>query len=258
MSEEFHRKVSGKKRSHSEQQEGDGRASKAARHNDKIMTKPSPDVFTNELLVYNIMSFLNTRELYCLTFCNKLLRSILDYTLVIRAALFQDDMHVQQAIRSVCGLVKERQIYIPSPHRLLRMVNAKHCEVAGCTRNVWYSNPRMSKFGVMFCQRHFMDASSKLIKTTTKKWWPLFDQTRTAIHWQYESGYHLWHSPFRDTAGDRAGPILTMDWIKKKKYPKRLLKEQNRADPHSNNAGSIVEALEKAEFDSQERRALYQ
>lgn len=251
-----YKRVRNDKRSRREQQddEHDGRTKRQMLVME-FMRKPTLNVFTNEDLVYIIMSFLNTEELFCLAFCNKLLRSVLDYEHVVQAALFQDDdEHVQHAIRCVYELVMNRQIYIPSPQRLLRMVNAKQCEQEGCTQHVWYSNPRMRAFGVMFCRQHFMESSSKLIKVTTKKWWPILDEPRTANHRQYANAYHLWFSPYRDTSGEMAGPILTMKDYKARSI-KALLNTRDTADPHANDAVKIVQAFEEAESESLARRA---
>lgn len=209
---------------------------------------PSPDVFSNPDLISIIMSSLDTPELLRLTFCNKTLVSALEYKHVVRSAMFHG-ARAFDTMECVYNLVNDRQIYIPSPQRMLRMVNAKQCEREGCTKNVWY---HQMAYGVCFCDECYTSFTSHRIDSRTKMWDALMEEPWTA-NCIWLSSSHLWVRPYTDASGDCAGPILTIkDW--NTESLDHLLEEQDAVDPHANDSMKIVNAFEESEDADKVRR----
>jgi hypothetical protein len=160
-------------------------------------------VFTNGDIASVIFPFLDVRELYNLAFSNKTLLASLRHEHVVRSAVLHGG-HAKTTASSVCRLVEERKIFIPSPRRFLCMVNGKHCERKGCNGNLNVVRP---DYGLFMCWDCCQRWTKKVMRN--QKWMPLLEQPRTAGA-SYGSGVYMFQLPYRDTTGDLAGPLLTM------------------------------------------------
>ena len=85
------------------------------------------------LCIERIMAMLDSPlDLYNMTFSSKLLMNIVTPEMVIRSAVFSNtkrkDVGFRKNMASIMRHVSNRSIYLPSPHRMLRVLNAKCCE----------------------------------------------------------------------------------------------------------------------------------
>jgi hypothetical protein len=190
-------------------------------------------VFTNGDIASVIFPFLDVRELYNLAYSNKTLLASLRHEHVVRSALLHGG-HAKTTASSVCRLVEERKIFIPSPRRFLCMVNGKHCERKGCDGNLNVVRP---DYGLFMCWDCCQRWTKKVIRN--KKWMPLLEEPRTAGA-SYGSGVYIWQLPYRDTTGDLAGPVLTMSDLGRVDMVDEILQECDDLDPHLSSVDEIV------------------
>jgi len=85
------------------------------------------------LCIERIMAMLDSpSDLYNIAFSSKLLMNIVTPEMVIRSAVFSNlkrkDVGPRKTIAEIMQHVSTRSIHLPSPHRLLRLLNAKSCE----------------------------------------------------------------------------------------------------------------------------------
>jgi hypothetical protein len=190
-------------------------------------------VFTNGDIASVIFPFLDVRELYNLAFSNKTLLASLRHEHVVRSAVLHGG-HAKTTASSVCRLVEERKIFIPSPRRFLCMVNGKHCERKGCNGNLNVARP---DYGLFMCWDCCQRWTKKVIRN--KKWMPLLEEPRTAGA-SYGSGVYIFQLPYRDTTGDLAGPLLTMSDLGRQGTLKQILAKCDALDPHVSSIDEIV------------------
>lgn len=189
--------------------------------------------FTNSDIASVIFPFLDVRELYNLAFSNKTLLASLRHEHVVRSAVLHGG-HAKTTASSVCRLVEERKIFIPSPRRFLCMVNGKHCERKGCNGNLNVVRP---DYGLFLCWDCCQRYTKKVIRN--KKWMPLLEQPRTAGA-SYGSGVYIFQLPYRDTTGGLAGPLLTMSDMGRRGTPEQILQECDALDPYVSSVDEIV------------------
>ncbi|KAK1737065.1 hypothetical protein QTG54_011932 [Skeletonema marinoi] len=85
------------------------------------------------LCIERIMGMLDSpSDLYNVAFSSKLLMNIVTPDMVIRSAVFNNmkrkDVGYRKTIAEIMQHVSSRSIHLPSPHRLLRLLNARTCE----------------------------------------------------------------------------------------------------------------------------------
>lgn len=86
------------------------------------------------LCIERIFGMLDSpQDLYNIAFSSKLLLSLVTPEAVIRSAVFNNlrrrDKGNRKIMSNIMGHVTNRAIHIPSPHRLLRLLNARSCEM---------------------------------------------------------------------------------------------------------------------------------
>ena len=82
-----------------------------------------------EDIIRNIISMINDpREILNLSLCSTRIRQCVTYENVIRAAVFAGNKFVRRSMESLIELLHHQNIYVPTPQRLLRIVNGKRCE----------------------------------------------------------------------------------------------------------------------------------
>lgn len=74
-----------------------------------------------------VMEYLAPRELFRLAFCSKELMNSVTTKMVVRSALLHGG-HAKSTIQKIAPLMKTHSIFVPTPLRLLRLVNGKRCE----------------------------------------------------------------------------------------------------------------------------------
>lgn len=85
------------------------------------------------LCIERIMAMLDSpKDLFNMAFSSKLLMNIVTPEMVIRSAVFSNmkrkDVGPRKTIAEIMEHITKRAIHLPSPHRLLRLLNAKSCE----------------------------------------------------------------------------------------------------------------------------------
>lgn len=78
-----------------------------------------------------VMEFLAPRELFRLAFTCKAHRQRVTTSFVVRSAMIHGG-YPKQTIDKFYPLMESMSIYVPSPLRLLGLVNGRRCEVANC------------------------------------------------------------------------------------------------------------------------------
>jgi hypothetical protein len=220
--------------------------SKKRRHESEGVTKTTDEsfrstlgVFTNGDIASVIFPFLDVRELYNLAFSNKILLASLRHEHVVRSAVLHGG-HAKTTASSVCRLVEERKIFIPSPRRFLCMVNGKHCERKGCNGKLNIVRP---DYGLFMCWDCCQKWTKKVIRN--KKWMPLLEQPRTAGA-SYGSCVYIFQLPYRDTTGDLAGPLLTMSDMGRQGTLEQILAKCDTLDLHVSCVDEIVRAWKES------------
>jgi len=119
------------------------------------------------LCIERIFGMLDSpQDLYNIAFSSKLLMSLVTPEAVVRSAVFNNlrkrDKGNRKIMSNVMGHIRNRAIHVPSPHRILRLLNAQKCEMGeGCwgrnlnTGNSQALNPGCYNrpFGLALCDK---------------------------------------------------------------------------------------------------------
>ena len=84
-------------------------------------------VFGNLDICTHMFSFLKIRELYSLVMSHPDYMKRLTYAHVIRSAMLSGG-YASISAKNLVQLVRKRSIFVPSPIRMLRLMNGKRCE----------------------------------------------------------------------------------------------------------------------------------
>ena len=211
-----------------------------------------PNFLLNRDVATEIFSFLDVKTLYNITMTSKEGMSLLRHEHVVRSALFQGG-HAKSSMERLVPLIERRCIWIPSPIRMLRLMNGKRCERCNKAR----VNLVSDSYGTFLCFHGCtVDTSTKGV-SLNKRWSPyIVDQPRLARS-QYESKAYIWKSPFTDSAGEKCGPLVTMLEIEGvmtgKDTVDGILKEKDAADPHATAVSGIVKTFNDAKAAAEQR-----
>jgi hypothetical protein len=101
----------------------------SANHSEKVCTVGNRSIFGHQrdLSQYILQYIASPRQLYNISMVNKLLRDCITQNMIIAASLYTGGYSMKSVI-NLAGLIKRKAIYVPSPMRLLRLVNGKRCE----------------------------------------------------------------------------------------------------------------------------------
>lgn len=192
-----------------------------------------PNFLLNSDVSSEIFSFLDIRSLYNVTMTSRLGMRLLRHEHVVRSALMQGG-HSKTCMERLFALIEKRCIWIPSPLRMLRLVNGRTCERC-CTGRVHLVN---ENYGVFFCFHGCIqnDVSTKGV-AMNRKWSPfVVDQPRVAKA-AYSSSAYIWKRPYVDAAGERCGPLLSMIELERimqgQGSIETLLREKDASDPYA-------------------------
>jgi hypothetical protein len=204
-------------------------------------------VFINGDIASVIFPYLDVRELYNLAFSNKTLLATLRHKHVVRSALLHGG-HAKTTASSICRLVEDRKIYIPSPRRFLCMVNGKHCERKGCKLK-GNLNVARHDHGLFMCWGCCQMCTKRV--TRNKKWAPLLENPRTAgASCGFGLDAYILHHAYRDTVGDLAGPIVAISDLERVDHLEQILQERDALDPHVSDAEEIVRTWKDSKEDA--------
>ena len=119
----------------------------------------NPSISEDALL--QVMAFVGPRELYRMAFTCKTLRDAVTTPLVVKSAMIQGGGGARDCMKAINDLMARQAIHIPSPLRLLRLVNGKRCEFCNGTQLVHNGSAwRLGVFGCRACLEDRMVAAS--------------------------------------------------------------------------------------------------
>ena len=199
-----------------------------------------PNFLMNRDVASEIFSFLNIRALYTITMTCKESMKLLRHEHVVRSAMMQGG-HSKTCMERLVALIEKRCIWIPSPIRMLRLVNGKTCE--RCNRGKVHLVSE--NYGVFFCFHGCIQDTSTKGVAFNQKWSPyLVDQPRIAKS-EFSSCAYLWIRPY--TSNERCGPLISMTEIEEVMSGhgtiESLLEEKDASDPHANAVPDIIKVF---------------
>jgi len=227
------------------------RAASTSDENDATTTttQTTIDIFSEGLVTNAVFSYLDVRELLAVSSTSRWVRARIRHHHVVRAALLHGG-HAKTSMERLVPLIRVRQIWTPSPLRLLRLVNGKRCEKC----NAGKVNLVSDDYGVFLCWGQCLQAFTKKV-AYNNKWNPFLGHARVASA-DYSSKGYLFTHPYRDTAGDPCGPLITMRHMERVQQGTttldELLEEFDRQDAencaHTGGAADeIVQAFDEAQ-----------
>lgn len=164
-----------------------------------------PNFLLNHDIASEIFSFLDIRSLYNVVMTSKEGMKLLRHEHVVRSSMMQGG-HSKTSMERLVPLIEQRSIWIPSPLRMLRLVNGKTCERC-CQGRVHLVS---DNYGVFFCFHGCIQGRSTKGVAFNSKWSPyVVDQPRIAKA-AYCSSAYVWIRPFMDASGERAGPLVSL------------------------------------------------
>jgi len=165
------------------------------------------------LCIERIMAMLDSpSDLYNVAFSSKLLMNIVTPETVIRSAVFSNmkrkDGGYRKTMAEIMQHVSNRSIHLPSPHRLLRLLNAKSCERgAKCFGKNLNTGKSMTLSG-NFHRTCGMALCEHCIKfNTTKVDYNHFANNESGKNVAL-SGWRLLTNPYQDDNGAWHGPLV--------------------------------------------------
>jgi hypothetical protein len=152
------------------------------------------------LALDKILAFLDVKSLFRFSFSSKRFGQIVTHEHVVRSALISGG-HAKRTASEIIELaLKRKTLYLPTPLRLLRLVNGKTCETENCTALVKHIRPG---YGLFFCW------SCLVSRTVEFKINHRFLQNERVARNEYSKKAYVLIMPYSDTASERAGPILS-------------------------------------------------
>ena len=172
-----------------------------------------------------VMEYLAPRELFRLAFTCKYLRDCVTTQMVVQSALLQGGIP-RETMQHLHKLILHKRIFSPSCLRLLRLVNAKHCEhcaqvvvktirpefgVAMCFRRCIENGPftAISRVGVFDNGQYTMLGGTFIINTTPESR-VLACLPRAEMN---RNRRFCWNAHYKAPGGELAGPILLLSQI---------------------------------------------
>lgn len=191
-----------------------------------------------------ILGYLDVKSLYRFAFCSKHFSEVVTHEHVVRSAMISGG-HANKTMSDVIDLaLNKRNIFLPSPSRLLRLANGKCCENKLCTALVHHIRPG---YGLFFCW-DCLTGSTIAIKNSHK----MLKNDRVA-RGEYSRKSYLLKRPYTDTAGERAGPIISYANQESSQDDIQNLLEEADETVSQERSASILKCLEQA---AEDRRKL--
>ncbi len=161
------------------------------------------------------------QDLLHVAFACKSTRDIVSTKMVVKSALFHGG-HARKTIEELHALMSNHSMHVPSPLRLLRLVNGRVCEF--CRRHK--VNHVRSGMGVFSCWDCVSNLRGDVTRSALTRTWETVGCVRYANNQegcnailghrrvassQYRSTYFLWSEHRTDERGERVGPIVAWD-----------------------------------------------
>jgi hypothetical protein len=147
-----------------------------------------------------------------ISFTCKELMERLTYDHVLRSSLYRGNATHRTSLESIVTICRSGKIYIPSPVRLLRLMNGRRCELPSCpyAQKIKYTS---ENFGLHICFDCIKTKTAGLNFNTKRDraWKPIVDHVRCASS-DYSSRSFIWFNDYSH-AGERSGPIITAQLI---------------------------------------------
>lgn len=195
------------------------------------------------LAIDRILGYLDVKSLYRFAFCTKRFSEIVTHEHVVRSAMISGG-HANKTMSDVIDLALNKQnIFLPSPSRLLRLANGKCCENKLCTALVHHIRPG---YGLFFCW-DCLTGSTIAIKNSHK----MLKNDRVA-RGEYSRKSYLLKRPYTDTAGERAGPIVSYASQDASQADIQNLLEEADKTVSQERSASILKCLKQAAKDRKE------
>jgi len=206
-------KVSSKKRPNENAEDSKPGASKRSRGKEKSLLVGTGVSLPLEALSF-VMEFLSPRQLFNVAFTCKTLRDFISTKLVIRSALIHGG-HAHQTMVELHKLMQNKALHIPSPLRLLRLVNGKRCKRCNQSK-VNFVRPCVGVFACWDCTTTSLTKPWKMTwaryRDHTDEYDAIFDHPRVATN-TYGSQHYMWAIPGRDNSGELIGPLVTLGHV---------------------------------------------
>lgn len=205
-------------------------------------TSAFPNFLLNSDIASEVFSFLDIRSLYNVTMTSKVGMSLLRHEHVVRSAMMQGG-HSKTSMERLVPLIEKRCIWIPSPIRMLRLVNGRTCERC-CRGRVHLVSDH---YGVFFCFHGCIQNNSTKGVAFNNRWSPfLVDQPRIAKS-AYSSSAYIWMRPYTDKSGERCGPLISMVEMERTMRGdgtvEDLLREKDAIDKHKHAVSAISQVF---------------
>ena len=196
------------------------------------MDKSTTMIPPNSDILINTLVYLGPQELFNMSNTCKYLRSQITLPLVIKSALMCKNGNVHKTMDVMLELMTDKSIWIPSPLRLLRLINGRRCEFCNTKKTTYIRK----LFGVFACGECMsLTGENKMILKEGKlvhEWsWicniygnpnnsngrialmnPVRLHPRVTVSWD-EKKFHkikLWAGKQRDASGEMIGPLVTL------------------------------------------------
>lgn len=169
-----------------------------------------------DLVLNHIAGFLDAKSLLKFVLCKPSWPEVLDHKLVLKAAFAQGG-NCRKSMEIMFKLcVVRRVVYLPSPLRLLKLANGKHCEAKGCSNVVKHVRKRS---GLFLCWDCYCHGNMRVFREESM----LDGNHRHLAAKFYRNSCYIRKTPFVATFREVAGPILTVvQMLQGKAIPKAL------------------------------------
>ena len=170
----------------------------------------------------------SSRDVFVLAFMNKSVQSFVTREVVVRTAVFNDGMP-RNIIANVMESVDNESIFLPSPLRLLRLINSKQCE---CLDECWSYNVVTKKAAALSrtCKRPFgLSICKECVKGLSVSLPYNHFATAGTPSNRVCHDWRVLQRPFVDRNGQRHGAIIDAKQLAQIKNTFRGIEEQKEA-----------------------------
>ncbi|KAI2510216.1 hypothetical protein MHU86_4248 [Fragilaria crotonensis] len=191
-----------------------------------------------------VASFISPRDLLCLSMCSKRYRysQCIRHDHVVTSALLAGGQAkrtatqvIEMALPSTGNDKTSGSIHLPTPIRLLRLINGTRCESPGCSAAMTTVRPH---FGLFLCWDCFLGVTTVI----DLKHEVIVNEKRIA-RFENRRNAHVLTSPFIDTSGERAGPIVSWDAVSGAGFEELLKAADNVWGPETETYKSIMKCF---------------
>lgn len=163
-----------------------------------------------------VMEFLSPKQLYNMAFTCRTLRNLVTTKMVLQSALIAGG-HAETTVMELHKLLSNQSMHVPSPLRLLRLVNGKRCEFCN-QNNVKFARPSLGIFACWDCTTQSLtrvfNKTWKRYSLEKQKYDEVLDHPRIATN---DCGSKIYMLSRRLTLqnGERVGPLAIFGDIDK-------------------------------------------